>query len=386
MRLRTLDFLVCPIYKNNLEILIWEYSNNEFSESDLERIHGLGLEPGLFEKEIKTGALINRNQKIYYPIYNGVPRLLTYECGVFEEFKIKYSNLIARDLDGLITPILTPPKGEQSVIKSFSKEWLEYDWNPDKYWKISSEMMFMSMKCMLDIENKPIEGKNVLEVGIGIGGIANYFAKEEKCELVGIDLGYAVDAAYKNFKGNIFLHIIQASAFCLPLRENWFDYVYSQGVLHHSSDPKKCFINVSKMTKPNGYFYVWLYNNTNEYRNLIRSLIMIMEKIFRPLIWPMPSFMQDIVLVPFAFLYIIHQNFLLSKDKKHVKYSWREAIHAARDRFTPRYAYRYSEEEISNWFKEAGYKNLLLASERSFLQYLDPNFNLATVIIGQKNE
>lgn len=386
MRLRTLDFLVCPIYKTNLEILVWEYSNTEFSEYDLERIHGLGLDLGLFDKEIKTGALINRNQKIYYPIYNGVPRMLTYKCGVFEEFKIKYSEQIAKDLNGLVTPNLIPPKGELSVIKSFSKEWLEYDWNPDKYWKISSEMMFMSMKCMLDIENKPIKNKAVLEVGIGIGGIANYFSKEEKSELVGIDLGYAVDAAYRNFKGNIFLHIIQASAFRLPLKENLFDYVYSQGVLHHSSDPKLCFKNVSKMTKSKGYFYVWLYNNTNEYRNVIRSFIMIMEKIFRPLIWPLPSVVQDIVLVPFAFLYIVYQNFLLRQDKKHVKYTWREAIHAARDRFTPRYAYRYSEEEISGWFEETGYKNLLRASERDFPRYLDPNFNLATVIIGQKDE
>lgn len=292
--------------------------------------------------------------------------------------------MIKRDLKNYTTPDLKIPQGENSVIKSFSTEWLNYDWDPGKYWKISSDLMFRSMKYMLDIENKDIKDKNVLEVGIGIGGIANYFAEQEECELVGIDLGYAVDAAYKTFHNNIFLHIIQASAFRLPFQDQVFDYVYSQGVLHHSSDPNKCFKNVSKTVKTNGFFYVWLYNNTLEYRNFTRSMIMIMEKILRPVIWPLPQQIQNILLIPIAFLYILHQNTLSSNDKKLVKYTWREAIHAARDRFTPRYAYRYSENEINDWFNKAGYKNILPISKRTIPEYLDPNFFLATAIIGQK--
>ena len=384
MRERLLEFLICPIDKTNLEILVWEEKDNKLTEADLDRIKNLGGDRKQFEKEIISGVLINRSRKIYYPIYNGVPRMLTYDCKVFDIFKEKFSAKIKQEFKGYETPSLFPPVGEESVIRSFSKEWLDYNWDPNKYWKIKPELMYKSMRFMLDIDNKPVKNKSMLEIGIGIGGIADYFSSKELSELVGIDLSYAVDAAYNNFGENKFLHIVQASAIRLPLKDNSFDYVYSQGVLHHSSDPRECFREVCKTAKEKGYFYVWLYNDVNENRNLLRSSIMMMEKMLRPLIWPMPHFLQSVVLAPIALLYIIYENLSQMSNKEMVRYSWREAFHSARDRFTPRYAFRYSEEEIAGWFKEAGYDNLSKISQRKIPDYLGHDFYLATAMIGQK--
>lgn len=385
MRLRLLDYLVCPITKSQLKIMIWEEKSNDISELSLTRIENLKQSKELFEREIITGVLLNEKEKFYYPIYQGVPRLLTYDCGVFDDFKKVYSSRIEKELNGYSTPTLTPPLGENSVIRSFSKEWLNYDWDPEKYWRMNSTVMYEAMRFMLDLENKSIINKSVLEIGIGIGGLANSFATQENCELVGVDLGYAVDGAYKNFNNNLFFHIVQASAFRLPFNEYIFDYVYSHGVLHHSSDPKQCFTNVSKLTKLNGFLYVWLYSDTSENRNLLRRLIMVMEKVLRPIIWPLPSVIQNIVLFPLSILYIIHQNYILvRKDSDMVKFSWREAYHAARDRFTPKYAFRYSEKELSDWFISAGYSNLLYSSKRQPPNYVTGEFCLATAIIGQK--
>ncbi len=385
MRLRLLDYLLCPITNTPLKIKVWEEENNDISEISLARINDLKLSKELFEKEIITGVLINEEEKLYFPIYRGVPRLLTYDCGVFDDFKQTNKSKIEKELKGYSTPNLKAPLGENSVIRSFSKEWLNYDWDPEKYWRMNSDVMYDAMRFMLDLDNKSISYKSVLEIGIGIGGLANSFASRENCELVGVDLGYAVDGAYRNFHDNLFLHIVQASAFRLPFKENDFDYVYSHGVLHHSSDPKVCFMNVSKLAKPNGFLYVWLYSDTSENRNLLRRLIMIMEKIFRPIIWPLPSSIQNIALFPLSLLYIIHQNFILArKDASMVKFSWREAYHAARDRFTPRYAFRYSEKELSEWFVYAGYSKLLYSSNRQPPNYVTEEFCLATAIIGQK--
>ncbi len=385
MKLRLLDFLVCPISHTELKIKIWEEKNNNLSEESLNRIKDLSLSAELFEREIITGVLINEEKKIYYPIYQGVPRLLTYNCGVFEDFKTVYNSRIEKELKSYSTPTLTIPLGENSVIRSFSKEWLNYDWNPEKYWRMNSNVMYEAMRFMLDLENKKISNKSVLEIGIGIGGLANSFAKNENCELVGVDLGYAVDGAYKNFHNNLFLHIVQASAFNLPFKDFTFDYVYSHGVLHHSSDPKQCFYNVCKLTKLNGFLYVWLYSDTSENRNFLRRLIMIMEKVLRPIIWPLPSVVQNIALFPLSILYIIHQNFILAnKDADMVNFSWREAFHAARDRFTPRYAFRYSEKELAEWFIANGYSNLIYSSKRQTPNYVTQEFCLATAIIGQK--
>jgi hypothetical protein len=112
---------------------------------------------------------------------------------------------------------------------------------------------------------------------------------------------------------------------------------------------------------------------------------MILEKLLRPIIWPMPQAIQNIVLFPLALLYILHQNFIQAlQDSDMVKFSFREAFHAARDRFTPRYAFRYSERELAEWFSSAGYNNLLLSSERNPPNRVIYEFCLATAIVGQK--
>lgn len=385
MKLRLQDFLVCPISKSPLELLSWEEKQNVLNLHSLNKINEMGLNRNSFETEIINGVLLNTKEKIYYPIYNGVPRMLTYQCGVFIDFYKKFQTKIANELSDYFLPLLPPPIGEESVIRSFSKEWLEYNWNPEKYWKIDSEYMYRSMRFMLNLENIPIKNKQVLEVGIGIGGIANSISSKESCELIGIDLSYAVDAAYKNFQSNLFFHIVQASAFRLPFKENTFDYVYSQGVLHHSSDPKQCFVNVSKLPKKGGYLYVWFYSDTSEKRNFLRKSIMILEKSLRPIIWPLPQFLQNIFLAPLAALYIFHQNIIETrKDKELIKYSFREALHAARDRFTPRYAFRYSEEEVARWYNSVDFNNLIFLSKKPTEDYFIKELNRATAIIGQK--
>ena len=385
MKLRLMDFLVCPISKSSLELLIWDEKQNVLNQQLINKINEMGLDRISFETEIINGVLLNTKEKIYYPIYNGVPRMLTYQCGVFVDFYKKFQAKIENELSEYSLPSIQPPVGEESVIKSFSKEWLEYNWDPDKYWKIDSEHMYQSMRFMLDLENISVKQKQVLEVGIGIGGIANSISSKENCELIGIDLSYAVDAAYQNFQNNLFFHIVQASAFRLPFNENTFDYVYSQGVLHHSSDPKQCFFNVGKLTKKSGYFYVWLYNDSSENRNILRRSIMILEKSMRPVIWPLPEFLQNIFLAPLALLYIFHQNIIETrKDKKIVKYAFREALHAARDRFTPRYAFRYSEEEVAKWYNSAGFNNLKILSKKPTKGYFIEELKRATAIIGQK--
>jgi len=386
MRLRLLNFLVCPISKSNLDLISWEESQNVLNQTSLNKVNELGLDRKSFETEVINGVLLNKKEKIYYPIYNGVPRMLTYQCGVFSNFYKNFQSKIEMELSDYSLPTLTSPVGEKSVIRSFSTEWLEYDWNPEKYWKIGSDHMYRSMRFMLDLENIPLKNKQVLEVGIGIGGIANSISSNDGCELVGLDLSYAVDAAYKNFRKNLFFHIVQASAFRLPFREDTFDYVYSQGVLHHSSNPRECFINVSKLPKKKGYLYVWLYSDISEKRSFIRRSIMMLEKTLRPIIWPLPKFIQEILLAPLALLYIFHQNYLETrKDKEVIKYSFREALHAARDRFTPRYAFRYSEAEVTKWFNYENYNNLVCPSRKPTEDYFIKELSRATAIIGQKN-
>jgi uncharacterized protein YbaR (Trm112 family)/SAM-dependent methyltransferase len=367
MKLRALEFLVCPIDRTQLDLVEWEATHSKLSVEEIGRVERLGLDLALFSREIVTGVLLNRTRKIFYPIYKGVPRLLTFSTGVADNFAKQYAERIGRELPGFTTPRQTATPGEETVLRTFSSEWVNYDWDERSYWNLNAVELYDCMHFLLDLSRRPVKDKRVLEVGIGIGGIADYMAGKEECELIGMDLGHAVDPAYKHFGMKVFLHIVQASVFAPPFRENTFDLVYSQGVIHHTFSTKTAFDRLCKLPKPGGRLYIWVYNPASEQRTVIRRIIMLMERVIRPVCWRLPERFQTVALLPIIPLYLIHQNLYARRSVTgSIKYGWREALHAARDRFTPRFAHRHTEEEVCGWFRDAGYAQLQCASKREY--------------------
>jgi len=385
MKLRLLDLLVCPISRTRLELIEWEISAAHLSLEEVSRAERMGLNPDLFSREVVTGVLVNRARKIFYPIHHGVPRMLVFPNGVARDFGKKHSDRIARELPGFALPHELATPGEETVLRTFSTEWVNYDWDGQSYWNVRPERMYKTMDFMLDLDRRSVKDKLVLEVGIGIGGIANNIAQQKQCELIGIDLSYAVDAAYKHFGTNAFLHLVQASAFVPPFKENSFDLVYSWGVLHHTVCTKAAFNRICALPRIGGRLYVWVYSPSGERYSLARRLLMLTETGIRPLCSRLPEGLQTIVLLPFIPLYLLHQNVSVARTAPgYIRYSWREAMHAARDRFTPRYAYRHTESEVCDWFLEAGYGELQRGSQRSYPDYVPASFSIATAVEGVK--
>ncbi|MEO6110254.1 MAG: methyltransferase domain-containing protein [Nitrospiraceae bacterium] len=384
VKLRILDLLVCPIDKTPLELVEWESIPLKLSKDDIARIECRGLDPSKFSKEITTGVLVNRALKTIYPIHAGIPRMLVFPTDVARKFSQQHAHRIARELPGFSTPQELGMPGEQTVLRTFSSEWVNHGWDEQSYWGVRPAALYESMKYLLDLPNRSVKEKLVLEVGIGVGGIADYMTREQECELVGVDLSYAVDPAYMHFGANVFLHIVQASAFHLPFRENSFDLVYSQGVLHHTFSTKTAFDRICKLPKHGGRLYVWLYNDNTDQLQLHRRVIPLMEKVIRPLCWRLPETLQTLTLLPIVLLYLAHQNLYKKRiGSNYVSIGYRGALHAARDRFTPRYAHHHTEAEVSNWFRQAEYTEIQCASKRSFPDIpVVKAMALATVVDG----
>jgi uncharacterized protein YbaR (Trm112 family) len=386
VKLRLLDLLVCPIDKTPLELLEWESARPKLSDEDIQRIGAMGLNPNSFSSETTTGVLINRSRRVFYPIHKSVPRLLVFPTGLTREFVRLHAERLARELPGFALPNEAPPPGEEDVLRSFSREWVSYEWNPRAYWNLSSDDMHRTMRFLLDLDRRPVRRSLIAEIGIGIGGTADYVSRTEESELVGVDLGYAVDAAQQNFGQNPLLHIVQASAFSLPFREKIFDLVYSHGVIMATYSTRTAFDQLARLPKIGGRLYIWVYSPYDEERSLERRILMKMEQVIRPVIWRLPETLQTVALVPLLPLYIIHQNlFVKDGGSSYARYSWREAIHAARDRFTPRYAHRHTEEEVCAWFRETGYGELQCASKRERPDFVPVAFVAAAAVNGVRH-
>jgi SAM-dependent methyltransferase len=345
----------------------------------------MGIDPAALSTQITTGVLLNRTRQIYFPICNGIPRLLTFPTGVTRHFVEQHRERLERELRGFHLPDEPPKPGEADILSSFSREWLDYGWDSRSYWDRPADELNRSMHFMLDLDRRPVRDKLVLEVGIGIGGTAHHIVEQQECELVGIDLSYAVDGAYKYFGQNKLLHIVQASLFTPPFRESWFDFVYSHGVLHHTYSTKAAFEHICRLPKPGGRLYVWVYSPQQERRTLLRRVLMQLEGIVRPLMWRLPERLQTLALLPAVCLYVTHQRSAIKGNRTgSIKYGWREAVHAARDRLTPRYAHRHDDEEVSSWFRASGYRELRRPSQRCCPSFVPVHFVACTGVDGTR--
>ena len=122
--------------------------------------------------------------------------------------------------------------------------------------------------------------KKVLEVGCGTGQLSIYFSLGTNNRIVGFDptiqsLNLAKDFALKNEISNI--EFVNADIFDDVLVDNYFDFVWCNGVLHHTKDPYKAFQIVARSLKNEGYILVGLYNKFGRFRTILRKYL---SKIF----------------------------------------------------------------------------------------------------------
>jgi len=313
------------------------------------------------ETEIITGALACSACRVYYPIYNGVPRMLTYSTEVARVHQAENALWLRDQLPDLTLPHCAAPPGEEEVLRNFSIEWTEFDWSGRSYWSTTPARAVEWMRYSLGTSKHPLQGKLALEVGIGIGAMADGVSKAENCEIIGVDLGYGVDQARKFFGRSHRLHIVQASVFALPFRRTTFDAVYSHGVIHHTFSTREAFSHLTCLPKENGMLYVWVYSHEEETTSGLRRILMTIERAIRPGISRLPRNLQIIVLAPTLPVYMLHQSLVRRRKmgpEAAVKYGWTQALIAARDRLTPPFAHRHSYEEVAEWFRSESYGDL----------------------------
>lgn len=112
--------------------------------------------------------------------------------------------------------------------------------------------------------NEDLSGKKILEIGFGQGTDLIQFAKKG-AECFGIDLTQKhCNLAKSNFKlrggGGYKAHLVMADASKLPFKNNFFDIIYSFGVLHHTPDIDKCLEEAFRVLKDNGSIIITIYH------------------------------------------------------------------------------------------------------------------------------
>ncbi len=133
--------------------------------------------------------------------------------------------------------------------------------------------------AMLVDEQVPL-GVRVLDAGCGTGQLAIFLSLAYR-HVVGIDFSYnslrkAVDFQRKFALSHV--RFAQMDIFKLGLREEKFDFVFCNGVLHHTADAYGGFQNLCRLVKPGGYITVGLYNSYGRFLLNLRRRIFLFTK------------------------------------------------------------------------------------------------------------
>ena len=135
--------------------------------------------------------------------------------------------------------------------------------------KIPDETYWRGQKPVAKlILNKIKKNSNILEIGIGKGGVTKYLLqKQPYLNVIGFDINksslkQAQNLFKKQCKGKFtILRMSQDIDLTKKFRKEKFDFVISSGVMDYAKNPDKVIANVKQILKPGGYFAFTLFDN-----------------------------------------------------------------------------------------------------------------------------
>lgn len=306
-------------------------------------------------EDVVSGILISPGEKYYYPIINGIPRLLIGFRNL--QFEKKYQRKIHTIIKNVSFP--STVKYETVNIETFSRHWNKlhsYHIEGLSAWGVKGEQIIKDIKRIFHLGSSSLRDKWVLDAGCGNGVTSIAFLKT-KAQVVAMDITSGVDACAafcekKNVEGKERIHFIQGSVEHPPFKENVFDIIYSNGVLHHTSSTKNSLKKLTPLVKTGGKFYVWLYVKN---RSLYNRTVYTINRIIRYVLSPFGS--RGIYTFSYMWVFLMRifhtfRNFLNVGDPFYLNLHAREHRLIIYDQFAIKFDWHHTYEEVIKWFRE----------------------------------
>lgn len=130
----------------------------------------------------------------------------------------------------------------------------------DCFSKLKDDEWFYQGKVLADLINlqkNDVEGKVCLDGGCGHGALTWQISEKGAKITYGVDLKPAPKE--NKFVGKESIKFVSSSLLSLPFSDNFFDFVVSTGVIHHTIDPQKGIAELARVLKPSGKIIIGVY-------------------------------------------------------------------------------------------------------------------------------
>lgn len=302
-------------------------------------------------QEIITGSLCCSRGHTF-KIIRGIPRMVVDETKGFIKTEAAFSS-----------------KWKKYNKSYHEKKWYEFqqNWFLDRFgWKTLSKF-----NDFLKTRNK------ILDAGTGLGNSAKLFSSNSNSEVFAIDASDSIEFAYKKYGSKSNIHFLQADIRKLPFKKNFFDFICSDQVLHHTKDTESSFKFLTKLLKSGGRISIYVYKKkapmrefadnyirqfttnmsekecvefSKDMTNLGKVLSNLKAKIKIPRDIPILQIKAGTYDVQ-RFIYWYFLKCFWAEDG-----NFERSVGVNYDWYFPKFAYRHTPDEVKKWFKDMGLK------------------------------
>lgn len=199
----------------------------------------------------------------------------------------------------------------------------------------------------LGISPEAVTGKRILDAGCGDGFLLTLLA-EQPTRIVGMDLSASAQVAAERCQGFANVTVLQADLFAPPFAPASFDYVWCEGVLVHTEDPRQGFRILADLVKPGGRLFIWMYSaeRLTIYQR-IRDLLRIAHRLPHPLL----LFLSYLLAIPVTVAKRLRGGAGTPERFGAIAF-------ALFDNLSPRVQSRHTAAELREWFVAGGFSEL----------------------------
>jgi ubiquinone/menaquinone biosynthesis C-methylase UbiE len=258
---------------------------------------------------------------------------------------------------------------DQTTVSSFGEEWKAFhQFDDEELNRIGDEYFDIVTPSMCGPD------KIAADFGCGTGRWTKYFAGRVGA-IAAIDPSEAIFTASKVLGKTPNVQLYKASIDNLPFPDNYFDFAFSLGVLHHIPDTAKALTACVQKVKPGGYFLVYLYYSFDN-RGPLFKFIYLLSNLIRLVVCKLPGKLKRVVcgflaiLLYMPFVLLCRLLRVLGTPEKfrqkiplqiYEKASFYIIRNDSLDRFGTPLEQRFSKKEITDMMEKAGLTEILFS-------------------------